>query len=251
VSDERDNDLLERLRRANPVPSNATAGRRLTADADALFADIVHGRVQPNPRPRPRRRRTVLIAVAVAIALLLLAALAAFFLRHEEDPEQPASAACYRAADLHARSIIVGVAGDDPRVPCAEQWRLGNLGAGPPPDFAVCVLPTGVQAVFPGESGSTCDRLHLESAGSGRRDEAAMSRAIVRRIDEQCLDEAQARRVVHEQLVAYGFGDWEVSVGHDRPFGPKYPCADVSINIPARKVGIVAVPDLHSPVPSG
>jgi hypothetical protein len=249
VTDQRDDELLEQLRRANPVPSNATAGRRLTADADALFADIVQERVQPRPRPRPRRRRAVLIAVA--IALLLFAALAAFFLRHEADPKQPASAACYSAADLHARQVIVGVAGNDPRTPCAEQWRLGKLGSGPPPDFAVCVLPNGVQAVFPGESGSTCDRLGLPGAGSGRRAESTFSFDVARRIHERCFDEADARVLVHDQLVAHGLADWEVSVRHDRPFGGKYPCADVSIDIRARKVAIVAIPDPFSSVPPG
>ncbi len=245
MTDERD--LLEQLRRANPVPPNATAGRRLTADADALFTDIVQGRVQPRPRPRSRRK----VLIAVAVALLLLAALAAFFLRHEADSKQPASAACYPAADLRAHPVIVGVAGDDPRVPCAEQWRLGKLGAGPPPDFAVCVLPTGVQGVFPGESGSTCERLHLKTAGSGRRDEAAFTVELGRRISERCRDEADARALVQELLVAHHLANWEVSVGRDRPFGPANPCADVSIDIPARKVAIVSRPDLHSPVPSG
>jgi hypothetical protein len=249
VTDERDEELLEWLRRANPVPSDATAGRRLTADADALYADIVHAPYQP--RTRPRRRRALLIAAAIAIALLLLAALAAFFLRDEQDPKQPASAACYPAADLHARPIIVGVAGNDPRVSCGEQWRLGKLGSGPPGDFAVCVLPRGVQAVFPGDSGSTCERLGLKRAGSGRQDEADMSVELARRIREHCLDEADARRLVHDQLVAHGLTGWEVSVRRDRAFGTKYPCADVSIDIPGRTVAIVAVPDLHSPAPSG
>jgi hypothetical protein len=249
MTDERDDELLERLRRANPVPSGATAGRRLTADADALLADIVRAQVEPRPRPRRRRRRAVLIAIA--IALLLLAALAAFWLRHEPDPKQPAAAACYPAADLRARPIIVGVAGDDPRVPCAEQWRLGKLGAGRPANFAVCVLANGVQAVFPGESGSTCDRLGLNPAGSGRRKEFAFSVDLGRRIHERCFDEAGARALVHDRLVGNGLSNWKVSVPRDRPFGRTYPCADVSIDIPARTVTIVATPDPFSSVPPG
>jgi hypothetical protein len=246
VTDQRDDDLLEQLRRANPVPSDATVGRRLTADADELFAAIVQG---VRPPPRPRRRRAVLIAVA--IALLLLAALAAFFLRRDADPKQPASVACYSAADLKARRVIIGVPANDPRAPCAERWRLGRLGSGPPPDFAVCVLPNGVQAVFPGESGSTCTRLGLKGAGSGRRDESTFSFELGRRIHERCFNEADARVVVHEQLVAYGLANWQVSVRRDRPFGRKYPCAEVSIDIPARKIAIVAIPDPFSSVPPG
>jgi hypothetical protein len=237
VTDQRDDDLLEQLRRANPVPAAAAAGRRLTTDADALFADIVRERIQP----RRHRRRAVLIAVA--IALLLLAALAAFFLRREADPKQPASAACYSAADLHARRVIFGVAGNDARAACAEQWRLGNVGSGPLPDFAVCVLPNGLQAVFPGESGSTCDRLGLKIAGSGRRDESTFSYDLGVKIHERCFDEAGARVLVHEQLVAHGLANWKVLVGHDRPFGRTFPCAEVSIDIRARTVTIVAIPD--------
>ncbi len=201
VTDERNDQLLEQLRRANPVPPDATAGRRLTADADALFADIVQGRVQP--RPRPRSRRKVLIAVAVTIASPARA-LAAFFLRHEADSKQPASAACYPAADLRAHPVIVGVAGDDPRVPCAEQWRLGKLGAGPPPDFAVCVLPTGVQGVFPGESGSTCDLLHLPPRGPGRRDGSprSASSSVAGSANDAATRQAHAR-LVQELLVAH------------------------------------------------
>ena len=245
MTDQRDNDLLELLRQANPVPPGATAGRRQTTDADTLFADIVQA------RPRRRSRRAVLIAAAIAIAILVLAALGAFFLRREAEPKQPASAACYPAASLRATPVIVGVPGDDPRPACAEQWRLGKLGRGPVPNFAVCVLRTGVQAVFPGESGSTCERLHLPPARPGPGAEGAFSFALGRLIHEQCYDESGARALVHAQLAAHGLTGWDVSVGRDRPFGPKNPCADVAINIPGRTVGIVATPDPFGPAPSG
>ncbi len=243
MNDERDDDLLERLRRANPVPAGTTAGRRQAPDADTLLADIV--------RARPRPRRAVLIAAAILIALLILAALAGFFLRHTRDPDTPGAVACYPTAKVDPKLVVGGSAGADPRATCAEYWRLGDLGPGPPPDFAVCVLPNGTQAVFPGESGTTCERLGLDVAGSGRHEEAVFSNELARAIEQKCFDEAGARAVIRDRLAAHNFSDWEVSVAPDHPISDAEPCASVSIDTSARKVVITAITDPHAPVTQG
>jgi hypothetical protein len=245
VTDEHEHDdVLDRIRRANPVPPGTTNGRRLAPDADALFTDIV--------RARPRPRRAVLIAVAIAIALLILAALAGFFLRREAVPTRPSEAACYPAVDLHPRRIVAVVVGDDARAACAEQWRLGNVGPGPPPhDFAVCLLPSGTQAVFPGEAGTTCARLGLKVAAPGRRAEAALSTDLARALGDKCYDEAGARALIGERLAAHDLSGWDVSLRSDSRFSDARPCASVFIDIPTRTILIVPIADPYVPVTTG
>src|SRR5204863_23442 len=91
--------------------------------------------------------------------------------RDDSSPEL--SVACYAKASLATgtASIVTPSLGN-PVKACAALWAAGDFGTTNVPGLDACVLPGGAPAVFPGESGSVCDRLglkQLETSDYARR----------------------------------------------------------------------------------
>jgi len=226
--------LVEALRRANPVPADQVAGRRSMPSAHALYADVI------SQRPRRVRKRVLLIAIAIVLLTVIL--IAAMFVRRESNSVGSAPV-CYSSASMTSSRVVA--IGDDPRAACVGLWTHGRFGSGAAPNFDVCVLPSGVLAVFPGEAGSVCPRLDLpESSGDDRV--ARFSDDISREVQGTCVGFDPAARIIKRAMHRLGVSGWTVTRGA-RAFDAIHPCASVAVDAAARKVIVVAYPD---PFPS-
>jgi hypothetical protein len=224
--------MVEAFRRANPVPADRTSGRRSLPSAHALFNDVV--------ATRARRVRTRVIVIVVAIALIALL-LAAFVFVRRESKSLSIAPVCYATDTLSAPRIIAY--GGDPADACAQAWKRGEVGHGPVPDFDVCVLPSGVKAVFPGESGSVCAQLDLpESSGDNRIPRFIDS--VNRQVSAACLSPDQAERLIRRELARVGLEGWATKVGAS---DAKRPCASLFAEPALRRITIVPI---ANPFPS-
>ena len=222
--------VTEALRRANPVPDERTAGRRSQPSAHALFAGVVA------QRPRRVRRRPLVLLIAIVVLVLLLAGFVAVRRTHAS---LPLGTSCYTKADLGAPKVIVG-SGASPAAACAQLWRTGQLGTGSVPSFDTCVLPSGVIAVFPGESGSVCARLGLPEQ-SGNNDVAAFADQVNRQVSGACIGADAAEKIINRALAAHGFHGWTVKRGA-APFDDAEPCASLAFDVARRTITLIAIP---------
>jgi hypothetical protein len=232
--------LVEALRRANPVPVRVTEGRRAMPSAHALYADII----AESPPRRPSRARSRAVVIVIAIILLVLA-LVAFVAVRSGKPSEASSVVCYSAASLDAQRIVVGPAGD-PEQACASVWSNGGFAAlgvkaHAAAGFDVCVLPTGVAAVFPGESGSVCPGLHLPSSKGGDANVVGFAAAVDAQLNATCTRYAPAERVVKRELKKWRLHGWTITRS-SRPFDADNPCAAVAVDAEKHEVGIVSYP---------
>ena len=231
--------MIEELRRANPVPMAAVEGRRSLPSAHALFAEIV---AQPPRRVGRRTRRRVLFVV-IAIALIALL-VAGFMVVRRDEAKVPLSAACYASASLNSRRLIVP-ADTNPARACAGFWSDGTFAKHDVPHFDVCVLPSGVPAVFPGESGSVCDRLRLSEYRASPHDISGFAAAVNGRVAGKCMGASAAERIVKAALVKFRLDGW--TIAHDpRPFTAATPCASLYVDPPARRVTIIPIIDVRA-----
>ena len=244
MTDPGDN-MIEALRRANPVPARQPEHRRALPSAHALFADIV-----TNTPPRGPRRARVRASGMIVAVVLIVPALVAFVHVQKDPPSLPTSVVCYSAADLGARRIVVGSAGDAAKA-CASVWSKGGFaGLGTTPrsgtGFDVCVLPTGVAAVFPGESGSVCSRLGLAQSSGGDENIPRFAAETDRRVSASCIGHDAAAQIIRSELEANGLSGWTIKRSARR-FDAAHPCASIYVDAPARTVGIVPI---ANPYPS-
>jgi hypothetical protein len=233
-----DDELLQLLRAANPVPDAQTLGLRAQPEADELLRGVMRAH-------RPRPRRALLIAAVIAIALLLLAGLAAFFLRDDEKPKSaPGSVTCATAPDLHARQVVTAGPGD-PIALCRELWNKRVLGPEEPKDLAACVRREGALVVFPGEWGTTCRRLGL--ATPARQSDALVqfTTTFGRELERRCVGTREAIHLATRLLAEHGIKGWAVTVATDHPFGPQFPCAAYAMDEPTRTITIIPIFDVH------
>jgi hypothetical protein len=226
--------MVEALRRANPVPADQVAGRRSLPSAHALYADVTA------QRPRRVRKRVLLVAIAIIVLTVIL--IAATFVRRESSSVGVAPV-CYSSASMSSPRVVA--IGDDPRAACVGLWTHGRFGSGAAPNFDVCVLPSGVLAVFPGEAGSVCPRLDLpESSGDDRI--ARFSDDISREVQGTCIGFDPATHIIKREMHRLGVSGWTVERGA-RVFDADHPCASTSVDPVAHTVTVVAYPD---PFPS-
>jgi len=237
--------MVEALRRANPVPDIRTDGFRSQPSAHALFADIV---TRPAPGVWRHRRRVRALVIVIAIVAIGLA-LVAFVAVRKDAPTLPTSVVCYSSADLGARRIVVGSTGDAAKA-CESIWSSGGFaGLGTQRSasgFDVCVLPSGVAAVFPGESGSVCSRLGLAASSGGDERIPSFAAETDRRVSASCIGHDPAEQIIKDELAKHGLDDWTVKRS-PRPFDAGHPCASIYVDAPAHQVGIVPI---ANPYPS-
>lgn len=235
--------MVDALRRANPVPMREGDSRRATPSAHALFAEII---AAPTRR-RSSRTRSRVIVIVIAIILLVLA-LVAFVAVRKDNPTQPTTAVCYSAADLGARRIVVGVA-SDAAAACATVWNNGDFAAmgiksQAPAGYDVCVLPTGVAAVFPGEAGSVCAKLGLPEALAGDKNVAGFAAEADARLDAVCMKFDPAARIVKSELEKWRLDGWTIKRG-DFPYTAARPCTAIAVDAVGRQVMVVSYPGPH------
>ena len=117
-------------------------------------------------RPSLRRRRRVPRVAVLAGVVSVSVAVAAYALVTRPS-SKPQNVACFAAADLTAKTAVVGVDARGPVAACAGLWARGFLGATPPPSLQACLLESGVVGVFPEAAGrDVCVDLGLAAASS-------------------------------------------------------------------------------------
>ena len=188
-------------------------------------------------------RRRFVAAVAVVVA----SALSVGFTVHAltADATEATGVGCYASGGLGANAAVVRADGRSPVTVCEEVWRRGDVGSGPVPALAACVLPSGAVGVFPGGR-DTCASTALEPldeaaylAGTG--DFTALGTALVDRfLASGCLDRPGATRVVEEELGGHGLAGWKI-VSPTR-FTTDRPCASLAFEPAARTVLLVPMP---------
>jgi len=209
------------------VPVDRALSRRSQPSAQALFADIVAER----PR-RVRSRVLVLVVVVVLVAAMLMA----FVALHRVGTSLSIAPVCYESDSLQAPNVVV-TAGD-PKQACASLWAGGRFGRSVP-DFDVCVLPSGVLAVFPGESGSVCSRLDLP-ASSGDNSVERFVDALNRRVSARCFRLDQAAQIAKEELKRRRLAGWRILPG-DGTADAVRTCASIGADPSARTIALVPI----------
>ncbi len=182
-----------------------------------------------------------------AVGVVVASALSVGFSVHAltTDVTEPAGIGCYVSAELDAGMAVVGADGRSPVAVCEEVWQRGDIGSGPIPSLAACVLPSGAVGVFPGGR-NTCATLDLASldegayvAGTG--DFIALRTALVDRfLASGCLDRPSATHIVEEELGDHGIAGWKI-VNPTR-FTTDRPCASLAFEPAASTVVLVPMP---------
>ena len=195
---------------------------------------------------RRRGRRLVVGALVPAVALLLAGVgVAAYLLTRPAT--QLEGIGCYRAASLEADTAVISADGRSPAAACADVWRY-EFGR-EPPSLHACVLESGAVGVFPGANGETCRRLGLAELAAGyvaeARRFAKLRDALVARFEAGCVGEAEARRIVREELSDRGVGDWRIEEGaglRGEGFSANRPCAGLAFDGERKVVTLVPEP---------
>jgi hypothetical protein len=221
--------LVEALRRSNPIPAGSL-DRRSLPSADALFGEIV------THRTRRVRRRVLLVALALVLVALMLMA---FVQVRRVGTSLSVAPVCYGADSLGARRVVVGAG--DPEHACAQVWAGGEFGARAVPDFDVCVLSSGVPAVFPGEAGSVCSRLDLPQSSGDNRVERFVD-AVNREVSATCIGRYRALQVVDEEIAKRDVPGWKAEIGAGWD-DPSRMCASIAADPATNTISIVAIKD--------
>lgn len=224
--------MVEALRRSNPVPAAAVIDRRSLPYAHALFAEIV---AQPTRRVR---RRVLLIALAL---VLIAALLMAFVAVRRVGTSLSIAPVCYGADSLSAQKIVAS--GGDPQQACAQVWAGGRFGTRAVPDFDVCVLPSGVLAVFPGEAGSVCRRLDLPASSGDNRVERFID-AVNREVSAACVGRDRALEIVNGEIATRGLTSWKAEVGAGWN-DVNHTCASIASDSSTNTILIVGMKDVR------
>ena len=243
-------DPFEILVRSNPVDrdrlpevSESAHGRALLEEIIDMGQPITTTRPAPAPAPSPRVRRSRrLIPIATAAAVLSMGFTVYAMTR---DVTEPTGIGCYAAADVGAKTVVVGADGRAPAAICEAVWAAGAFGPGEMPPLAACVLTTGAVGVFPGGP-QTCASLELavldDAAYPGEVGEfVAFRTAIVERFREAgCLNEQAAREAVQDELSTRGIQGWTVVT--ETKLSAARPCASLAFEPEARRVSLVPIP---------
>ena len=219
--------MVEALRRSNPIPAGAV-DRRSLPSADALFGEIVAHRT------RRVGHRVQLLALALALVALMLMA---FVQARRVGTPLSVAPVCYDADSLSAPRVVASAG--DPEHACAQVWAAGEFGTRAVPDFDVCVLSSGVPAVFPGEAGSVCSRLDLPQSSGDNRVERFID-AVNRDVSASCTSRDRALVVVDEEIAKRDLSSWKAEIGAGWD-DPSRTCASIAADPATNTISIVAI----------
>lgn len=268
-------DPVARLAAVNPVAGDLLVREHESETARALFAAIVATPPRTGRPPAPARRaggsprwRLRLVPLAVAASLAIGCAAWAILATRVSKPQ---TVACYEQADLHARTAVVS-GGTDAVAACSRLWADTGFGSGPVPAMVACVLPSGVEGVFPVTStGDVCQALGLAPApapapsapttapGSPEPgtpppgpppDEASRFLAfrdavLAQTLGRGCIDPARAEVIVRTELDRAGLGAWTIRTGPGAAgegFSAARPCAGLAFHPEQREIVLVPSP---------
>lgn len=239
-----DDDLLDALRRANPVPAergDAARSRRAAALRDKIVKS-------PHGFHFSSRGRGRLVAV---VAVVSVSAGATAYALVTREPSKRLTVACHEAADLRSKTIVVGSGGEDPVATCAALWDNGAFGPRPAPLLVVCVLESGVVGVFP-QGEQTCSRLQLPEPPVGPTTPATtitavgLKEALVARfLAVSCVPPAEAEAIVRRELDGRGLTGWRIETGGGagtEGFSAGRPCVGLAFDEEGKRVILVPGP---------
>lgn len=230
-----DEDLLETLRMANPVPvpkTDIAGSRRALALRDMIVTS-------PDGFHFSHRSRSRL---AAALAVVSISAAATAYALASREPSKTLTVACHEAADLRSKTIVVGSSEGDAIATCAALWEKGAFGPRQAPSLVACVLESGTVGVFP-QAGQTCSGLQLSepprpperpqtppttSAAVGLKD-ALVSRFLA----ASCVLPAEAEAIVRRELDGRALTDWRIETGggaETEGFSAERPCAGLAFD---------------------
>jgi hypothetical protein len=192
--------LLRRLRPPVAGPEDAFVVEERNT-LMAFIAETTHAEVDPAPlRQRARPRRRWLLPVVVLASATGVGAGWAIL---RPDPQTSTAVACGDA-------IISSTTGD-PIADCAARWRRDN--GTEPPQLVAYVGPGGGILVIPATqepptgSSPLAPSFRQEAAIIELRAELA---DVSRGLKSHCFREADARRLVQQQLQRLGLADWTI-----------------------------------------
>lgn len=249
----KDNEVIDEMRKANPVPATETRGWSESPRGQAVFKEIETELVRGNSRNiGPRRLIFRPVAVASA-ALALLAAVAAVYVTSRPTTD-PLSVGCYRELNQSGDAAVLSLTGSasnlSPAANCASQWESA-FGEQVPPNLVTCVVANGGLAVFPNHSNqgaeATCssigaappeDGAYAGASAQRVRDWATDLETIYAAAGSGCIDRRELGELVKDSLNDWGLDQWSVSQMESGPGDLN--CASYSIDATAGAVLIVA-----------
>lgn len=221
-------------------------------DPDVVLRRILAGRPEQTHVVTPNRRRRQIIAGVVAVVLSAGGGAVWAISRHQP-AANPTTITCHQMADLKSSQIVVAADGTDPLQLCARAWTVEFPEWGPLPPLVACAVPSGVAAVFPGDS-ATCDRLDLASLDTtlGEQDrkliefEDAITAEL---LGKGCLPPEHVKSIVDARLSRSGLLGWSVTI--EGAYTTGEPCGSLSFDVAARIITIRPLPDMFTNNPGG
>jgi hypothetical protein len=226
----RNDELLERLARQNPAPTQEFDGAELSVAAIDAFYAIVRVRRR---LPWWKRRR---IVIPLVVAVVTAATAAGYAL--SRPVTNTVTVGCYQAASLDAPLQVVPLL-RSPIETCATLWASGQLGSPPHSPLVECVLASGAAVVFPTDDSLICSGLGLAEpapttitvpAGTLSQMLGASERA-------SCLSAARGVAVAKQALTKLGLSHWRIETSGQ--FSSTEPCASFYVDVQHKVVVMV------------
>jgi hypothetical protein len=194
-----------------------------------------------HPTPRAGSSRALRIAVASITVILISAGAWAIVAQVSE----PRGVACYEAASLDGKIVVVAAPSTlEPSV-CHRLWLDGTL-SNPdfdqsPPPLTGCVSPGGALLVFPGADPQLCQELGLTIHDPGEPDQnLTLNHKLLGYFGSTaCPPLEDSIENVEAILRSLELHEWTVEAGigtGDRP------CASFSLDVPRKIVVLVPIP---------
>jgi hypothetical protein len=249
VTDE--DELLQRLRAANPVRAGEAAASPARPDPDELF-DAVTSR-------HPRSRRALVSAALIVVIVAAAGVFGTVYVTQDSPPianipsegiVDCAESDAVFTLDTDARRVPTEYRGGDPLEACRELWRNGTFGDGSEnvPELQLCLQqPLQTPIAVPGPE-DICTQNGLESPDNTLpSDIAQFEAALAEDRSGKCMREAEMRQRLDDVMVQFGRTDWTVEYSTEHPSTDFTPCATLAIDHLARHITVTFLP-LMQPV---
>ncbi|MCU1492151.1 MAG: hypothetical protein JWM85_3556 [Acidimicrobiaceae bacterium] len=234
-----DDDLMVRLRAANPIQPSTVGAAGRSMRGEALFKSVLAGTAVA-PRPWWRRRGLLLPAAGAVV----LAAGGGGYVAAVQQPSQAITVSCFAGPSLSSYQAAAQLgSSSDPLAGCAALASSGALGAPSNSPLVACILPSGGIGVFPGDD-VLCTRLDLPRALSpapGSQAVGALALTLENTFGSRCVGLAVAERIVASDLALGGLTGWRVVV-HPSTSTQPASCAVAGLVPDTKVVGLALAP---------